>query len=75
MREGAPDPGLYDFHPYNARPKIEWPGGKTVAVWVAPNLEYYEIDPPAHPREADRTLRSANRPDCFQSSTSTAESR
>jgi len=21
-----------------------------VAVWVAPNLEYYEIDPPAHPR-------------------------
>lgn len=50
MREGAPDPDLYDFAPYNARPKITWPGGKTVAVWIAPNLEYYEIDPPAHPQ-------------------------
>lgn len=43
------DPGLYDYHPYHGRPKITWPGGKSVAVWVAPNLEYYEIDPPAHP--------------------------
>lgn len=50
MREGAGDPGLYDYHPYNARPPLRWPGGKTVAVWVAPNLEYYEIDPPAHPK-------------------------
>lgn len=50
MQEGAPDPGLYDYHPYNARPPLRWPGGKTVAVWVAPNLEYYEIDPPAHPK-------------------------
>jgi peptidoglycan/xylan/chitin deacetylase (PgdA/CDA1 family) len=50
MQEGAADPGLYDYHPYSARRKIVWPGGKTVAVWVAPNLEYYEIDPPAHPR-------------------------
>lgn len=50
MRENAPDPDLYDYVPYAGRPKIEWPGGKTVAVWVAPNLEYYEIDPPAHPR-------------------------
>ena len=43
------DPGLYDFVPYRGRPKISWPGGKKVAVWVAPNLEYYEIDPPANP--------------------------
>ena len=50
MQEGAPDPGLYDYHPYNARPKITWPVGKTCAVWVAPNLEYYEIDPPIHPK-------------------------
>lgn len=50
MREGAEDPGLYDYHPYDTRPKIVWPGGKTVAVWVAPNLEYYEIDPPVHPK-------------------------
>ncbi|KPP94878.1 polysaccharide deacetylase family protein [Erythrobacter sp. HL-111] len=50
MQEGAPDPGLYDYHPYKGRPKIAWPGGKTCAVWVAPNLEYYEIDPPIHPK-------------------------
>ena len=41
------DPGLYDPDP--AGPVLRWPGGKTCAVWVAPNLEFYEIDPPAHP--------------------------
>mgnify|MGYP000315436323 CR=1 FL=1 len=30
--------------------QIAWPEGKTCAVWVAPNLEYYEIDPPANPQ-------------------------
>jgi len=50
MREGAPDPGLYNYHPYNARRKVSWPEGKTCAVWIAPNLEYYEIEPPIHPK-------------------------
>ena len=50
MQDGAGDPGLYDYSAYRGRPKIAWPDGKTVAVWVAPNLEYYEIDPPAHAR-------------------------
>jgi allantoinase len=49
MHEGQADPGLYDFRPWRGRPKIVWPEGKTVAVWVAPNLEYYELDPPANP--------------------------
>ncbi len=49
MREGEKDPGLYDFRPYRDRTKLEWPGGKKVAVWVSPNLEFYEIDPPANP--------------------------
>jgi allantoinase len=44
------DPGVYDYDPIGARKPLEWPGGKRVAVWVAPNLEYYEIDPPAHPK-------------------------
>ena len=44
------DPDLYDFAPYRNRAPIRWPGDKQVAVWIAPNLEYYEIDPPAHPR-------------------------
>ncbi|KCZ89529.1 polysaccharide deacetylase family protein [Hyphomonas johnsonii] len=43
------DPNLYDFWPYEHRPKIVWPGGKKLAFWIAPNIEYYEFDPPANP--------------------------
>lgn len=44
------DPGLYDYWPYQNRPKITWPGGKKVAFWVAPNIEFYELNPPANPQ-------------------------
>ena len=47
MRE---DPGLYDYWPYIDRPRIEWPGGARVAFWVAPNIEFYELDPPQNPQ-------------------------
>ncbi len=43
------DPGLYGYWPYVNRPKITWPNGARVAFWVAPNIEYYELDPPANP--------------------------
>lgn len=43
------DPGLYEYWPYVGRPKIEWPGGARIAFWVAPNIEYYELDPPTNP--------------------------
>ncbi len=46
MRE---DPGLYDYWPYEHRPKIEWPGGAKLAFWVAPNIEFYELAPPPNP--------------------------
>ncbi|MEM9304592.1 MAG: polysaccharide deacetylase, partial [Pseudomonadota bacterium] len=46
MRE---DPGLYDYWPYEGRPKIRWPGGARLAFWVAPNIEFYELDPPENP--------------------------
>ena len=49
MNEGAADPGLYDFERWRDRPPLVWPGDKKVAVWVSPNLEYYEIDPPQNP--------------------------
>ncbi len=39
-------PNLYDFWPYENRPKIVWPGGKKLAFWIAPNIEYYEFQPP-----------------------------
>ena len=43
------DPGLYDYWPYRNRPKIVWPGGKQLALWVAPNIEFYELAPPVNP--------------------------
>lgn len=49
MNEGEKDPGLYDFAPYRGRKPFVWPGDKKVAVWISPNLEFYEIDPPANP--------------------------
>ncbi len=43
------DPNLYDYWPYQDRPKIVWPGGKKLAFWIAPNVEFYEYDPPVNP--------------------------
>ena len=43
------DPGYYDYWPYENRPKIEWPNGARVAFWVAPNIEFYELDPLPNP--------------------------
>ena len=42
-------PNLYDYWPYAGRPKIEWPGGKKLAFWIAPNIEFYEFMPPNNP--------------------------
>ena len=44
------DPDLYDYWPYKNRPKIVWPGGKKIAFWVAPNIEFYELAPPENPQ-------------------------
>jgi allantoinase len=46
------EPGHYDYLPYNKRPKLTWPGGARVAFWVAPNIEFYELNPPANPTRA-----------------------
>jgi len=43
------DPQLYDYWPYQDRPKIEWPNGAKIAFWVAPNIEFYELNPPENP--------------------------
>jgi len=40
---------LYPYLPYPDRPKLQWPGGARIAFWVAPNIEFYELQPPAHP--------------------------
>ncbi|MTA97835.1 MAG: polysaccharide deacetylase family protein, partial [Actinobacteria bacterium] len=38
----------YQPWPYNQRPKITWPNGARIALWVAPNIEVYELNPPAN---------------------------
>jgi peptidoglycan/xylan/chitin deacetylase (PgdA/CDA1 family) len=43
------EPNLYDYWPYQDRPKIVWPGGKKLAFWIAPNIESYEYAPPVNP--------------------------
>lgn len=46
------DTGHYDYWAYRNRPKIRWPNGARVAFWVAPNIEFYELNPPANPQRA-----------------------
>ncbi|HAS07933.1 MAG TPA: polysaccharide deacetylase [Actinobacteria bacterium] len=38
----------YQPWPYNQRPKITWPNGARIALWVAPNIEVDELNPPAN---------------------------
>lgn len=49
MREGEGDPQLYDYRPWPKRNQLRWPEGKSCAVWISPNLEYYELEPPQNP--------------------------
>lgn len=37
------------YSPIITRPRITWPDGARVAVWVAPNIEHYEFVPPPSP--------------------------
>jgi allantoinase len=33
------------YSPITARPRLAWPGGARIAVWVVPNIEHYEYLP------------------------------
>jgi allantoinase len=35
------DYGPFPYIPIKDRPKLEWPGGARVAVWVIPNIEFF----------------------------------
>ncbi len=34
------------YAPVTTRPKISWPHGKRLSVWIVPNVEFYEYTPP-----------------------------
>ncbi len=38
--------GPFDYVPLPNRPRIEWPGGARVAVWIILNVEYFPLDQP-----------------------------
>jgi peptidoglycan/xylan/chitin deacetylase (PgdA/CDA1 family) len=40
------DPRRYTYWPLTDRPRIKWPNDARIAFWVAPNIEYYELQPP-----------------------------
>ena len=50
------DPGLYNYSPLFDRPRITWPDGARVAFWVAPNIEFYELQPPLNPQRKSWAL-------------------
>lgn len=47
----------YDFSLHDEREPIEWPSGARLAFWVAPNIEFYELEP-----EPNRARRAWPRP-------------
>jgi allantoinase len=42
-------PDHVTYSPIVDRPRLEWPGGARVALWVVPNVEFYEYEPPPNP--------------------------
>jgi peptidoglycan/xylan/chitin deacetylase (PgdA/CDA1 family) len=45
----ARDLRFFAYSPIVERPPIAWPGGARVALWVVPNVEFYEFEPPPNP--------------------------
>ena len=40
-----PEPVRFPYSPLPERPRLEWPDGARVALWVLPNIEHYEYRP------------------------------
>ncbi|MDP6172903.1 MAG: polysaccharide deacetylase family protein [Rhodospirillales bacterium] len=45
--------GPFPYSPITERPKLSWPGGARVAVWVVPNIEYFPLDEPLVERKPE----------------------
>src|SRR2546422_2384934 len=35
--------GPFPYSPIHRRPRLEWPGGARVALWVIPNIEFFSL--------------------------------
>ena len=64
------DHNRYDYSPIIKRRPIQWPNGARVAVWVIPNIEYYEFEIPSvghqpiGPNAAERATRFVSHSNC-----------
>jgi allantoinase len=38
--------GPFPYTPINRRPKLKWPNGARLAVWVVPNIEFFPLNEP-----------------------------
>ena len=45
--ERAAEHSRFEYSAIVHRPKLSWPGGARVAVWVVPNIEHFRFDRPA----------------------------
>jgi len=53
-------PDRFDYLPIIDRPVIRWPNNARVALWVAPNVEWYEYTPLSRPTRPDVPSYSYN---------------
>jgi len=37
------DYGPFPYVPINDRPKLKWPNGARLAVWIIPNIEFFPL--------------------------------
>ena len=35
--------GPFPYSPIISRPRLEWPNGAHVALWIIPNIEYFSL--------------------------------
>lgn len=45
------EPDRLIYSPIVTRPKLVWPGGARIALWVVPNVEFYEYQPAVRVRD------------------------
>ncbi len=53
------DYGPYPYVPINRRPKWQWPNGARLAIWVAPNLEFFPLTRPLAANPMQKTPEKA----------------
>ena len=46
-----PEHGRFDYSAIIDRPRLFWPNGARIAVWVIPNIEHFYFDRPGTPLE------------------------